>query len=178
MLRSWLIVTFVVLGVTITSILANGLLAQDVQSHQVFIHLTDNFKQNDGPVCVAFNAAWAARQTGYEVELFFDQDAAYGIKQWEPGKTDLGIYDLPDDLKDLLVQSFGVNRESLPKTYQDFLRFLHDSGVRVTVNGMWNALTKVEKTVKGKQNILPFVEPLTLNELMEHRAAADIYLKF
>lgn len=144
----------------------------------VFIHLTANFKDDDGPVCVAFNAAWAALEKGYAVELFFDQGAAYGLKQWEPGKTDLGIYDLPDDLKSLLVESFGVKREQLPKNYQDYLAFLHDKGAKVTVNGLWNALTKVETTVKGKQNILPYVQPLTIQEVIDHRAAAEVYLKF
>jgi hypothetical protein len=144
----------------------------------VFIHLTANFKEDDGPVCVAFNAAWAALDKGYQVELFFDQGAAYGLKQWEPGKTDLGIYDLPEDLKSLLVESFGVERDQLPKNYQDYLAFLSDRGAKVTVNGLWNALTKVEKTVKGTQNILPYVQPLTIQEVIDHRAAADIYLKF
>jgi len=148
------------------------------ESKTVFIHLTANFKEDDGPVCVAFNAAWAAQEKGYKVELFFDQGAAYGLKQWEPGKTDLGIYDLPDDLKALLVESFGVERDQLPKTYQDYLAFLNDKGVHVTVNGLWNALTKVEATVKGTQNILPYVQPLTIQEVIDHRAEADIYLKF
>jgi len=152
--------------------------AEAVETKTVFIHLTDNFKKNDGPVCVAFNVAWAARQQGYAVELFFDQDAAYGIKQWEPGKTDLSIYDLPDDLKDLLVKSFGVDRESLPKNYQDYLKLLHDQGVSITVNGFWNALTKVEKNIKGTKNILAYVTPLTLQEMIEHRAGSDVYLKF
>ncbi len=148
------------------------------ESKTVFIHLTANFKDDDGPVCVAFNVAWAAREKGYNVELFFDQGAAYGLKQWGPGKTDLGIYDLPDDLKGLLVESFGVKRDQLPKTYQDYLAFLNDMGVHVTANGLWNALTKVEKTVKGTENILPYVQPLTIQEVIDHRAAADVYLKF
>ena len=148
------------------------------KARTVFIHLTANFKENDGPVCVAFNAAWAAREKGYHVELFFDQGAAYGLKQWAPGKTDLGIYDLPEDLKNLLVESFGVKKDQLPKNYQDYLAFLNDKGVRVTTNGLWNALTKVEKTVKGTENILPYVQPLTIQEVIDHRAAADVYLKF
>jgi len=150
----------------------------DGESKTVFIHLTANFKEDDGPVCVAFNAAWAALEKGHKVELFFDQGAAYGLKQWEPGKTDLGIYDLPDDLKALLVESFGVERDQLPKTYQDYLAFLNDKGATVTVNGLWNALTKVEKTVKGTENLLPYVQPLTIQEVIDHRAAAEVYLKF
>jgi predicted peroxiredoxin len=144
----------------------------------VLIHLTANFKENDGPVCVAFNAAWQALRDGAKVTIFFDQDAAYGIKQWEPGKTDLGLYPLPDRIKDLLAESFGVERDSLPADYQKFLSMLHEQGARVVVNGFWNALTEIEKAIKGRENILPYAEPLTLSEILAAREQADVYLKF
>jgi hypothetical protein len=149
-----------------------------IAAESIFIHLTANFKEDDGPVCVAFNAAWQALRDGDTVELFFDQEATYGIKQWEPSKTDLGLYPLPDKIKDLMAESFGVKRGLLPETYQEYLRFLHEQGVRVTANGFWNALTEVEKTITGRENILLFVEPLTLAEVLEHRRAATVYLKF
>ncbi len=152
--------------------------ARVAAAERVFIHLTDNFKENDGPVCVAFNVAWGALREGHDVEIFFDQDATYGIKQWEAGKTDLGLYPLPEDLKDLLVGAFGVDRETIPSDYQEFLGFLSQQGASVTANGFWNALTKVENTIKGKENLLPFVEPLTLEELVDHRRTATVYLRF
>lgn len=144
----------------------------------VFIHLTANFKENDGPVCVAFNAAWQALRDGDRVVILFDQDAAYGIKYWAPGKTDLGLYPLPDRIKELLAESFGVERDSLPANYQVFLSMLHEQGARVVVNGFWNALTEVEKTIKGRENILPYAEPLTLREILAERKQADVYLRF
>jgi len=144
----------------------------------VLIHLTDDFKKNDGPVCVAFNVAWQALEDGDTVEIFFDQDAAYGLKQWEPGKTDLGLYPLPDRIKELLAETFGVGVDTLPENYQVYLERLHERGVRITVNGFWNALTQVEKTVTGKENILPIVEPITLKQFLADRAAADVYLRF
>ena len=144
----------------------------------VFIHLTANFKEDDGPVCVAFNAAWRALQDGDTVELFFDQEATYGLKQWEPGKTDLGLYALPERIKDLMAGSFGVELETLPNNYQEYLQFLHEQGAKVTANGFWNALTEVEETIEGHENILPFVEPLRLSEMLQHRKAATVYLRF
>lgn len=147
-------------------------------AERVLIHLVDNFKENDGPVCVAFNAAWQALQEGDEVEIFFDQEATYGIKQWEPGKTDLGLYPLPDRIKGLMAEAFGLEEDSLPNNYQVYLQLLHDKGVRITANGFWNALTQVEEHIKDRKNILPFVEPLTLQEFLEHRQAATIYLRF
>lgn len=147
-------------------------------AESVFMHLTANFKEDDGPVCVALNAAWQALRNGDTVEVYFDEEATYGIKQWEPGKTDLGRYPLPEKIKGLMEESFGVERSSQPENYQEYLRFLHEQGARITANGFWNALTEVEKTVKGRENILPFVEPLTLTEMLEHRRSATIYLKF
>ena len=145
---------------------------------KVFIHLTDNFKENDGPVCVAFNAAWQALRDGSQVEIFFDQEAAFGVKQWEPGKTDLGLYPLPDRIKPLLTASFGMKKEALPANYQEYLTMLHEKGARVTVNGFWNALTSIEETIKGRKNILSYAEPLTLKEFLSHREEAEVYLKF
>ena len=147
-------------------------------AERVLIHLVDNFKENDGPVCVAFNAAWQALQEGDEVEIFFDQEATYGIKQWERGKTDLGLYPLPDRIKGLMAEAFGMEEDSLPNNYQVYLQFLHEKGARISANGFWNALTQVEEHIKDRKNILPFVEPLTLQEFLEHRQAATIYLRF
>lgn len=144
----------------------------------VFIHLTANFKEDDGPICVGFNAARQALHDGHTVVIFFDQEATYGIKQWEPGKTDLGLYPLPERINELLIESFGGERGELPANYQEYLKQLHEAGVRITANGFWNALTEVEKTIKGRENILEFVEPLTLSEMLKLRQAATIYLKF
>jgi len=152
--------------------------AVPVAAETVFIHLTANFKKDDGPVCVAFNVARQALHDGDTVVIFFDQGATYGLKQWAPGKTDLGLYPLPKKVKDLLLQSFGGERSALPANYQDYLEQLHKEGARVTANGFWNALTEVEDTIKGRKNILPFVEPLTLAEILELRQSADVYLKF
>jgi len=147
-------------------------------AQSVFLHLTDNFKENDGPVCVAFNTAWQALRDGDDVTLFFDQGAAYAVKQWEPGRTDLGLYPLPERIKELLSESFSVPKESLPADYQQYAKFLSQQGAHLVVNGFWNALTEVEKTIKGHENILPDVEPVTLGEMLERRQQASVYMKF
>ncbi len=153
-------------------------IAVPVAAETVFLHLTANFKEDDGPVCVAFNAARQALLDGHTVVIFFDQEATYGIKQWGPDKTDLGLYPLPERIKDLLIESFGGERSALPANYQEYLGQLHKEGARVTANGFWNALTEVEDTIKGRENILPFIEPLTLAEMLELRQGATVYLKF
>ena len=50
--------------------------------------------------------------------------------------------------------------------------------MKVTVNGFWNALTDVEKTVKGKENIIASAQLLTLDEMMDHLAEAEIILEY
>jgi hypothetical protein len=149
-----------------------------VAAENVFIHLTANFKENDGPVCVAFNTAWQALHDGDSVTLFFDQDAAYGLKQWEPDRTDLSLYPLPERIKDLLSESFGVARETLPQDYQQYLKFLSQQGAHLVVNGFWNALTEVEATIRGREHILGYVEPVTLGEMLTLRKAATLYMRF
>jgi hypothetical protein len=64
------------------------------------------------------------------------------------------------------------------KTYQDFLNVYHQLGVKITVNGTWNALTQIEKTVKGKEHIIPIAEPLNLKEMTAHIAAAEVYIAY
>lgn len=146
---------------------------------RILIYLRDNIKENDGPACVAFDAAWGALAKGYEVEMMFDQGAAYNLKIFEgDGKTDFQRYDLPDKLKQLLAEQFGGTPAEMPKTYQDFLDLLNQKGMTVTVNGTWNALTGVEKTVKGKEHIVSYVQPLDLREMVEHAAAADVVWTF
>ncbi len=166
-----LILSFALLSMLVATLPAHA--AEDV-----FLHLTADFKTDDGPVCVAFNMAWQALRDGDRVTLFFDQKAAFGLKQWAPGRTDLSLYPLPEKIKDLLVETFDVSRESLPENYQSYLAFLRHKGARVTTNGFWNALTEVETTVKGKEHILDFVEPITLEEALEARRQASLYFHF
>jgi hypothetical protein len=66
----------------------------------------------------------------------------------------------------------------MPKTYQDLLKTFHNKGVVLTINGTWNVLSDVEKTVKGQENIPNYVQPLTLKEMVEHRSLADQYWSY
>ncbi|MEE9271407.1 MAG: hypothetical protein V3V49_14230 [Candidatus Krumholzibacteria bacterium] len=172
MVRRGVLIAFVAAFLLLTSAGAS------FAAESVFIHLTANFKEDDGPVCVAFNASRQALRSGDKVEIFFDQEATWGIKQWEPGKTDLGLYPLPERINDLLLETFGGDRAALPANYQEYLQQLQEEGARITTNGFWNALTEVEKSVKGRENILSFVEPITLAEMLQHRRATTVYLKF
>ena len=56
-----------VLGLLVLLTLPSTSVSSDSKAAKVVIHLTANFKENDGPVCVAFNAAWHAIRDGSDV---------------------------------------------------------------------------------------------------------------
>jgi hypothetical protein len=118
-----------------------------------------------------------ALEQGAQVELMFDAGAAWAQKVHK-GQTDWGRYDLPDKLKELMAQQTRDDADAMPKTYQDLLKLFHERGAVLTINGTWNALTDVEKTIRGKENLPVYVQPLSLLEMLEHRAAADNYWSF
>jgi len=146
---------------------------------KVLIHMQSNIKKDDGPPCVAFNMALAALRAGYRVEILFDVEASYNIKVFAgDGKTDYQRYEVPNDLRQLIRDQYPDFPLKRIRTYQDFLAVYHEMGATITMNGTWNALTQIERTIKGKENIIKIAEPLTLDEMMAHIAAADIYLAY
>jgi len=159
--------------------LASPLPAQAKKTSRVLIHMRANIKKDDGPPCVGFNMALAALEAGYQVEMLFDVEASYNIKIFSgDGKTDFQRYTVPDKLKQLVMQQYPDFPIDRIKTYQDFLTVYHEMGMKITMNGTWNALTQIESTIKGKEHIIPIAEPLTLEEMMAHIAAADIYMAY
>ena len=171
----WVIIFAILFGIAFSSPLP----AQGKKKTNVLIHMRANIKKDDGPPCVGFNMALAALEAGYQVEMLFDVEASYNIKIFAgDGKTDFERYEVPDDLKQLVAQQYADFPIGRIKTYQDFLTVYHEMGMKITMNGTWNALTQIEKTITGKENIIAIAEPLTLQEMMAHIAAADVYLAY
>jgi hypothetical protein len=86
---------------------------------------------------------------------------------------------VPDKLKDILVAEGEVpTTKDIPRTYQAFLRWLHDQGVEVTFNGTMAQLTSLSKGVHDVGQLEPIAKPLSLAEILQHRARADIYLVY
>ncbi|MEO8168928.1 MAG: hypothetical protein ABI623_11820 [bacterium] len=74
------------------------------KGHKVLIHVISNIKKDDGPPCVAFDIAYANLVMGNRVEMLFDSEAAWNLKRTEAdGKSDFNRYEVPADLKRLLV---------------------------------------------------------------------------
>ncbi len=168
-------------------ILALGLLAWATTSDaspgplagkRVLVHLKTGFNQDDNQPCVAFNVAFAALKQGAKVEMLFDAGAVVDLKVWQGKPTSLA-YELPDKLKDILVQQYKTPaKKDFPRTYQEFLRWLHRQGVEITFNGSLAQLTNLSNGIHDVGQLEPIAKPLSLDEMLQHRARADVYLVY
>ncbi len=145
---------------------------------RVLIHLKTGFKQDDNQPCVAFDTAFAALKQGAKVELFFDAAAVVDLKMWQGKPTGLA-YEVPEKLKDILVAEYKTpSKRDFPKTYEELLRWLHKQGVQVTFNGTMAQLTSLSNSIHDVGQLEPIAKPLSLTEMLQHRARADIYLVY
>ena len=145
---------------------------------RVLVHMKTSFKQDDNQPCVAFDVAFAALKEGANVEMFFDAAAVVDLKIWQGKPTSLG-YELPEKLKNLLASEYKTPSEKdFPKTYQEFLRWLHGQGVEVTFNGTLAELISLSNGIHDVGQLEPIAKPLSLAEILKHRARADIYLVY
>jgi hypothetical protein len=150
----------------------------NAKEKKILVHVVSDIKKNDGPPCVAFDVAYANLMAGNHVEMLFDADAAWNLKRAGDGKNDLDRYDVPDDLKQLLLAEFKNEEVQKLKNFGEFLSLLSRKGAIIVVNGTWNVLTSVEKEIKGRVTMPSFVEPLSLKEMVGHLNAADRYYRY
>ncbi len=149
------------------------------KGHKVLIHVVSNIKKDDGPPCVAFDIAYANLVAGNRVELLFDSEAAWNLKRTDAdGKNDFDRYEVPADLKQLVIAQLKEKDLQAVKDFGGFLELLSKKGADITVNGTWNVLTSVEKELKGKTKLPSYVNPLTLKEMVEHMNSAESYYRY
>jgi hypothetical protein len=175
MTRQFLIVLVLILGLMTgtKTLLANP------KGSKVLVHIVTNIKKDDGPPCVAFDVAYANVLAGNKVEVLFDSEAAWNLKRTDAdGKSDFDRYDVPQDLKQLVVSQLGDKDLLKVKNFGGFLDLLAKKGAAITVNGTWNVLTSVETDLKGKTKMPSFVTPLTLKEMVEHMNRAEKYYRY
>ncbi len=145
---------------------------------RVLVHLKTGFQQDDNQPCVAFDVAYVALKQGAKVEMFFDAAAVVDLKIWQGKPTSLA-YEIPEKLKDILVAEYKTPaKKDFPKTYQDFLRWLHQQGVEVTFNGTMAQLTSLSNGIHDPGQLEPIAKPLSLGEMLQRRARADVYLVY
>ena len=100
------------------------------------------------------------------------------LKIWQGKPTSLA-YEVPEKLKEILAAEYKTPaKKDFPKTYQDLLRWLHKQGVEVTFNGAMAQLTNLSNGVHDVGQLEPIAKPLSLSEMLEHRARADLYLVY
>ena len=174
--------------------LAQGPDAAAAEGRSVFIHLKTGITQDDNQMCVAFSVAQAAVEAGDAVEMFFDAAAVFDLQNMptqgdattqpatKPAEKDTRPYnlryDLPDKLKEILSEQFGIPIEELPGDYFAYLAMLQEMGATITYNGAMANLVSLAKSVKGGESITDMAEPLGLAEIVEHRAQADVYFVY
>lgn len=169
--------------------------AASAEGRRVLIHLKTGITQDDNQMCVAFNVAQAAVEAGDDVEMLFDAAAIFDLQnaptQGETTATQPASqatdtddrpynlrYELPDKLKRILSQQFGTAVDDLPSDYYGYLRMLHDRGAAVTFNGAMAHLVNLSDSVTGKESLIDIAVPLGLREMLDHRAAAEVYLVY
>jgi len=171
------IVRLVIIAFAILSFTNNYALSP--KGKTVLVHVISNIKTNDGPPCVAFDMAYANLMMGNKVEILFDADAAWNLKIVDKDKkNDFDRYEIPADLKKLVIEQFKDENINKLKTFGDLLSFMNKRGVKIYVNGTWNVLTSVEKILKGKVQMPAYVTPLTLKEMAEVFNTANIYMRY
>lgn len=145
---------------------------------RVLVHMKTGFKQDDNQPCVAFDMALAALKQGAKVEMFFDAAAVVDLKTWQGKPTSLA-YEVPEKLKDILAAEYRTPaKKDFPNTYQELLRWLNKQGVEVSFNGTMAQLTSLSNGVHDVGQLEPIAKPLSLAEILQHRARADIYFVY
>ena len=166
------------IGLLAQSAALSAPLPSPLAGKRVLVHLKTGFKQDDNQPCVAFDVAFAALKERAKVEIFFDAAAVVDLKIWQGKPTSLG-YEVPAKLKNILASEYKAPSEKdFPKTYQEFLHWLHEQGVEVTFNGTMAQLTSLSNGVHDVGELDAIAKPLSLAEMLEHRARADIYFVY
>jgi len=165
--------------VIISAFFVNGILNAAPKKKTVLVHFVADIKKDDGPPCVAFDMAFANIMMGNKVVMLFDADASWNLKLFEKdNKNDFDRYEIPADLKKLIYEQFKDNSLKKLKSFGDFLSYMKSKGAEIYVNGTWNVLTSVEKTIKGKTKMPSYVTPLTLKEMAKEINSADSYMRY
>ncbi len=143
----------------------------------VFIHMVTSLEKDDNPGCVAFNVALEALKQGRPVVMCFDAGAVTDLKVWKGGPTALR-YELPEKLLRMLARRYGVAADRLPKTYQQYLYALRDSGATVAANGFMAELVDLTDDPAKPGQLEPIVQMWSLQQIMVEREKAATYLRY
>jgi len=142
----------------------------------MLFHLKTSLKHNDAQLCVAYNEIWAALDAGLKVNVLIDADAVNTYKIGWFGKDGFEGYKMPENLKQLLADTFKKPIEQIPVTYGEYLIKLEKMGAKFYINSGMLVVAGIEKQMGTVDNIGPkFFKPISLKEMMQLRISANYY---
>ena len=147
---------------------------------RVLIHIKTSLQRDDAAIFVAYNQIWAALAEGLEVRVLVDANAVHiyekgGVNGWE----DLEGHRLPESLRKILAQDFGVPVAQIPRTYGEYLRMLRDKGAKFYVNSEMLVRAKIEPALGKTENLgPPFFTPVGPREMFRLWREAHLYMVY
>lgn len=159
--------SILIIGIIFLFVTASGATAE-TRKEVFFVHLKTSLKKDDAQICVAYNIVWAALEEGYKVKVLVDADAINTYKVGWGGTDDIEEYEIPENLRKAVSKQFGVNIDSVPKTYGEYLTMLKDRGVEFYVNSAFLIVSKIgnPKNLLDKVSA-KFFKPVTLKEMVK-----------
>lgn len=169
-LTAVLLVSVVILGWSRLS-LAEG--------KNVLIHVKTQLKIDDAQICVAYNEIWAALNKGFDVDVLIDASAVNTYKKGWKGTDKLEGYKMPESLRAELARQFAVSLHTVPKTYGEYLTFLHKEGAQFYINGAMLVVSGISETFGDMSKISPdMFKPVSLIDMFELFEQADTYIVY
>lgn len=166
----------------LTSILlfsASSLSLAAEKNKNILFHLKTSLKHDDAQICVAYNMIWMALESGLEVDVLIDADAANTFMTGWLGRDDIEKFPLPERLRKSLSEQFNVLLKDVPENYGRFLAMLHKKGARFHINSAFLVLAKIEKEMGKVENIsAKFFKPVSLKEMLRLRTSSDYYIAY
>jgi len=169
-----------VLGVLLGTVLGSPASIAAEGATTILIHMKTGLKQDNAQIPVAYNQIWAALAEGLNVRVLVDASAVHiykkgGVNGWE----DLEGHRLPESLRKMLAQDFGVHVAQIPRTYGEYLRMLKDKGAKFYVNSEILVTAKIESAVGKTENLGPtFFTPVGPREMFRLWRDADLYMAY
>lgn len=143
------------------------------------VHLKTSLKKDDAQICVAYNVIWAALVEGKNVKVLVDADAVNTYKVGWGGKNDIEGYELPEHLRVELSSQFGIQIDSVPKTYGEYLIMLKDKGASFYINRGMLIVSKIGTPDDSLKKIsVKFFKPVTLKEMTEMMGNSKKYVVY
>jgi len=142
----------------------------------MLFHLKTSLKHNDAQLCVAYNEIWAALDAGLNVNVLIDADAVNTYKIGWLGKDEFEGYKMPDNLRQLLSDTFEKPLDKIPHTYGEYLSQLEKMGVKFHINSGMLMVADIEEKTGTIENIGPkFFKPISLKDMLQLRLKANYY---